>query len=99
MMKQLTGNPSTDSNIRGWGLLQELCRETLPSYELIEFLKQFCQRAADEKFHPSAGLAPEGKNARLGADEPSGGAVSARSSRRGSANLAAPGGEDASGGG
>jgi len=85
MMKQLTGNPSMDSNIRGWKLLAELCKETLPSYELIEFVKAFCQRATDERFHPSAGLAPEGRQKQLAPEADAGavGRTASRASNRG----------------
>lgn len=93
MMKQLTGNPSTDSNIRGWGMLQELCKETLPSYELIEFLKGFCKRATDEKFHPSAGLAPEGRTRQQLGDEGGGQAI-ARTNSRASGNARSRGGRN-----
>jgi len=40
-MKQLTGNPSTRSEVQGWKLLHTLCQHVCPSAALFEFVHVF----------------------------------------------------------
>merc|ERR1719384_2052660 len=45
-MKQLSANPSVDSTTKGWELLQNMVKVSLPSAEVYEFLIAFVQREA-----------------------------------------------------
>jgi len=55
IMKQLTGNPSSESALHGWRLLRKLVKETLPSAELCEFFRAFLIREAGRKPSPKKG--------------------------------------------